>query len=495
MLVMLFAIASLAIDVSSGYSARQGYRTISDAAALAGAQDLQGTGPRAVTAAEQQTARTDALQSLINAFGSSGTGTGACNPAADIDNCQLRGTPIQVAIKTPSLTCVRCDLDHSVQVAVSNPNFQLSFSRVLGIDHWNVATTSVAGLDFAGSYGVITLRPPKPNATGDTLSDDITLNGSRTELKVVSGDIGSNTSARPNPGTITLDPDYNLWYFDTVAGFSGIPSRHLGSLIADPRYPIPTRTGSTPAGGVEAVNCAAALSAVNAAGYIPTGSPPWTLPNTTCYKPGIYSTTLTAPNAKLTILEPGVYFFDQGMDISGEIVGGYSGGSEGVALIIPQSLRRGLKINGTPPLVAFNRGDAYDLRAGGREATPAMFGGLPVQTNTTPALVMSVIVPGDPACTVTIPAPSCDAPAYQTLEYTGAGNTTIVSVAGVQYAPSDNVKVAGSGDAKGYEGQIVAWTLTYSGNSTINQHYLGGSPPGVLRLDAACTAPGTPCNP
>jgi hypothetical protein len=94
-----------------------------------------------------------------------------------------------------------------------------------------------------------------------------------------------------------------------------------------------------------------------------------------------------------------------------------------------------------------------------------------------------------------MPAPNCDPPKYQTLDYSGAGSTTIVSVAGVQYAPSDNVKIAGSGDSRGYEGQIIAWTLTYSGNSEINQHYLGGPQLGVLRLDAACTAPGTPCNP
>jgi Flp pilus assembly protein TadG len=504
MIVALFAIAGLAVDVSSAYSARQGYRTASDAAALAGAQNLQTGGTRGVRPADRVNARQDALKSLISAFGALGTGAGACDPAVgQIDNCALKGTPLRVSVKTPSPTCVRCDADHSVQVTVSNPTFQLSFARVLGFDHWNVGTTSVAGLDFGGAYAVITLRPPNPDPTSDSNFSNITLNGSGTKLKVQEGDVGSNTSARPNPGTIELDPNYVLWYYDTVAGWAGLPAgRHLSSVILDPNYPVPLATGSTPVGGVDTdpVRCAAALTAVNAAGYIPAGTPPWTLPDTTCYTPGVYSATLNSTNAKLTILEPGVYFLTQGLDLKGEIVGGYEGGSQGVAIVIPQSTRtsdKGLKITGTPPIVAFNRGDAYDNRVGGREATPAIFNGSPVQTNTTPALIMSVIVPGVAACPVVMPAPSCDQPKYLTLDYSGAGGVTIVSVAGVQYAPSDNVKIAGSGDSKGYEGQIVAWTLTYSGNSEIDQHYLGGPQVGILRLDAACTLvpPATPCNP
>jgi len=504
MLVALFAVAGLAVDVSSGYSARQAYRTASDAASLAGAQNLQTAGSRAVNNTDRTNARTDALASLKQAFNATGTGAGACDPTdqvAQVANCELTGTPFRVSIKTPSPTCYRCDADHSVQVTVSNPTFGLSFSRVLGFDHWNVATTSVAGLDFSGAYAVITLRPPAPDPTSDSNFSNITLNGSGTKLKVFGGDIGSNTSARPNPGTIELDPNYFLWYYDTVAGWVGAPTgRHLSSLIPDPNYPVPVATGSTPAGGVDtnAARCAAALATVNASGYIPDGSPAWTIADTTCYLPGVYASTLSSTNAKLTILEPGVYFLNDGLDLKGEIVGGYTGASEGVAIVIPQSTRtsdKGLKITGTPPIVAFNRGDAYDNRVGGREALPAMFGGLPVQTNTTPPLTMSVIVPAVGACAVVMPAPSCDPPKYRTLDYSGAGNTTIVSVAGVQYAPSDNVKIAGSGDSRGYEGQIVAWTLTYSGNSEIGQHYLGGPQVGVLRLDAACTAPGTPCNP
>ena len=68
-------------------------------------------------------------------------------------------------------------------------------------------------------------------------------------------------------------------------------------------------------------------------------------------------------------------------------------------------------------------------------------------------------------------------------------------LAGVQFAPSDNAELSGNTDTDGYVGQVWAWTLTYSGNSKIIQEGLQAEKPGILRLDAACTAPGTPCIP
>jgi len=118
--------------------------------------------------------------------------------------------------------------------------------------------------------------------------------------------------------------------------------------------------------------------------------------------------------------------------------------------------------------------------------------GVPVQTNTTPPMLISVIVPGDPACPVVVPAPSCT---DQTIKWTGSGSATVTAVAGVVYAPSDNSKVAGNSDPKGYVGQLVAWTITYSGGSTLNQHYPGAPTNGMVRLDTACSGGTSVCNP
>jgi hypothetical protein len=66
----------------------------------------------------------------------------------------------------------------------------------------------------------------------------------------------------------------------------------------------------------------------------------------------------------------------------------------------------------------------------------------------------------------------------------------------VIYAPSDKVNINANFTAQdGVVGQIISWTVDYAGGALLNQDYPGPDGPGILRLDAACTVPGTPCNP
>ena len=66
---------------------------------------------------------------------------------------------------------------------------------------------------------------------------------------------------------------------------------------------------------------------------------------------------------------------------------------------------------------------------------------------------------------------------------------------GVQYGPTDNMAISGNSSSTGRVGQLWAWTLKYSGGIQVNQEGIASQGPGMLRLDAACTAPGTPCVP
>lgn len=551
MLVALFAVAGLAIDVSAGYSARQAYRTASDAASLAGAQNLQTAGTRAVTPTDRVNARTDALASVLQAFDATTTGAGQCDPLAQIADCELAGTPFLVSIKTPSPTCVLCDSDHSVQVTVRNPTFQLSFSRVLGIGSWNVATTSVAGLAFARSYAIMTLRPPK--ASGSTFNvNDIVLSGNNTTVNVNQGDVGSNANMDySGTGTVVnLDSGYGMYYFDPYFAPQWYTSppipptqivQQLPVLIADPNYRYPAMTGATTAptfddartsqwATIPAVEradvdsaCAAEVALVNPVNY-PFIDPLVTTPDRIyCFNPGIYLSGTGAKNATISLgtgeiglLKPGAYYLKSGMQIRGRILGGYDPGQPGVALMFdesgPGNCSSCVFDGNNAETIALNAGTKFPPGSrfvGAAGATAAIdWDNQLVETSgpgsPNPPILMTILVKkdtggagGTQACVVPTSAPfleptACDDGKNQTISIAGGGQ---LDVEGVQYAPTDNVTLGGSSDGNGTVGQIIGWTITYTGGTVINQEGPGTQGPGILRLDASCTAPGTPCNP
>ena len=211
-----------------------------------------------------------------------------------------------------------------------------------------------------------------------------------------------------------------------------------------------------------------------------------------CYKPGVYNALLNDNNNDLSILEPGLYFFNQGITLKSNLVGGYQPGSEGVALVFPRDQQ--FKNNNTG-VVALNAGTKFGSPLG-IEATAALDYASPanlIQANGTPNLILTILVQKDAACTVTQPYPTaCHDTQNHAIKLNGGSS---LYLAGVQYAPSDNAALAGGVGARGYVGQIVSWTVTYSGGTTINQQYPGGAQNGVLRLDSACTGPNTTCNP
>ena len=488
-LIGLLALLAMALDLSSVYSLQRMERSTADAAALAGAQDLQTPGSRAVGNNDYVNARTHALANLASKLGS--TSAPSCSTAADIVNCQIPGTPYQVSIKTPSPSAIDVLASRAVQVTVRQPNVPLTLAQLLGQHNWNVAETSVAGLDFTGQYAVITLRPPVSGRTGN--QGDILINGTNSAVTAINGDIGMNTGATLNghSATVSVTDGYYIRYYGATTDTSTPPGpaayKQLRSLIPDPNYPIPSSSG-VPAGGTDSsAACASAITAALANQYPATGA--------TCYTPGVYTSQLSIANGSAALLEPGVYFFNGGILNQGILIGGYAANSPGVALVVPQS--QTFKSDGgggrSANILALNRGSAYDLRVGGGEATAALtILGSAVQTNTTPPIVMSVIVPGDPTCKVIVPAPICGA---STISWGGSGGATITAVSGVVYAPSDNVTVAGNSNPKGYFGQLVAWTITYSGSSTLNQHYPGGVGNGLVRLDGACSGGTSVCSP
>ncbi len=516
-LVVLLGAAAFVLDVARVYALQRFERSVADAAALAGAQDLQIPGTHGVNDQDYVNARNDALALLARELGGTprgGSGTTSSGipyncaqgtaPGVNIVDCPIDPTPYLVSIKTdPSPSHVTVDAYRAVQVTVRQPNVPLTLSRIppFGQATWNVGITSVAGTQNPAQYAVITLRPPAAtDRTGNT--GDITINGTGSSVAANPGDIGMNTGATLNghSASVSVPDGYYVYYYGATATnqYSTPPGlaaqKQLLGLIPDPKYPIPSSSG-VPAGGIDSpADCASLITDANKNGYPATGA--------TCYTPGVYSSQLTIKNGDAALLEPGVYFFNGGLINRGILFGGYDPNSPGVALVVPQSqsfISDGGG-GGSANVLALNRGTKYDLRAGGVGATAALnwnssditWDGSPVETNTTPPMLISVIVPGTPSCTVTVPAPSCTS---GTIKWTGSGSATVTAVAGVVYAPSDNSQVAGNSDPKGYVGQVVSWTITYSGGSTLNQHFPGPTANGTVRLDQACSGANTPCTP
>ena len=545
-LIGLFAAAALAVDVSSAYSARQAYRTAADAASLAGAQDLQVAGSRAITGGDQTKARADSLKSLMKAFGVTSV-TGTCAPAAQILACQLDGTPFLVSVVTPSPTCVTCDSTHAVQVTVRNPTFQLTFARVLGMGQFNVASTSVAGLVFGRSYAIQTLRPPK-RAGATFLVNDIEIDGGSV-VNVQHGDVGSNANMNySGTGSImNIDPGYGMFYFDPLSGpgWFGPPMpplqivEKLPTLINDPLYQYPAMRGS--AGSAPCTtgpsNCAPTFTDAKAADCgAPGVNPACTRAdldltgckleadylrtsvysifmaaqldsNVYCYNPGIYDTSnpnqLVVAGGDVALLMPGAYYFKSGLDVSGRIVGGYRPGTNGVALMFDECSAQCILSGNTAQTIALNAGSKFPPGTAGTSALAALdWDGRLVETSgpasPTPRLLITLLVNKDPTCFVPTSPPfvepsGCDPGTHnKTLNMAGGGS---LALEGVQYAPTDNVEIHGGSTGTGQVGQIISWTLFYSGGTHINQEGPATEGPGTLRLDAACTIPGVACNP
>ncbi len=540
-LLVLLGFAALAIDVSGALAARRLYRSAADAAALAGGQDLQVGTTRAVTDRARTQARTDAMARLVSLMGATSTPTtGTCDPSDQVNqivDCALPGTPYLVSIKTPSPTCVSCDPNRSIQVTVRNPTYGLAFARVFSQFTWNIASTSVAGLTFNKSYTIVTLRPPAQ--VGNTFDvRDIVLNGNGTTVVVHTGDVGTNSNMTYSGlgAVLTLDSGYDMYYFDPNSGplwGASPPGNKLGELIQDPGYRYPSMTGAptfddarqskVPLPAVTRAD--QDPSCLNQAKKIDPTAYTWITaqllaPSTIyCYKPGIYhsgtgakNATITIPTGTLGILEPGAYYLQSGLDVSGRLIGGYEPGKPGVALMFdevgPGNCSSCIFSGNNALTIALNAGTKFPFGTAGTAATAAIdWSGQPVQTSgaasPSPPLIITILVKpdtngpgGSQACVVPGSPPyveptGCDDNRNQTINIAGGGQ---LGLEGVQYLPTDNVAIAGSSDGKGSVGQIIAWTLTYSGGTTINQEGADAGGPGILRLDAACTAPATPCN-
>jgi hypothetical protein len=556
-LIVLCGFAALAIDVSGALSARRFYGSAADSASLAGAQDLQATGSRTVNAADRIRARQDAMANLISELGVVGADPTTCNTSVDVDvsdSCFLTGSSFHVSIKAgatagPPIVCQLCDPARSVQVGLRNANYETTFARLLGQPKWSVGVTSVAGLAFGKSYAIQTLRPPKKNGA-TFLINDIEIDGGSV-VNVHRGDVGSNANMDYASGSMNIDSGYGMYYFDpfnTGPEWSGPPAppaqtvQKLPNLMADPGYLYPAMRGSLGSASCTTgpANCAPTFLDAREASCGAPGTTPacsradldpsgcgqeaaylqtsayssfmatQALNRIYCYKPGIYGTNnsnkLSSATGDVVLLMPGAYYFrspSSGLDVGGRLLGGYRHGVAGVALMFDECNNQCTFSGNNAVTIALNAGNKFPAGTSGTAALAALdWDNKPVQTSgpssPTPPLLMTILVNEDPDCYVPTSPPfqeplACDPGTHnKTINIAGGGS---LALEGVQYAPTDNIEIHGGSAGFGQVGQIIAYTLFYSGGTRINQEGPPSQGPGTLRLDGACSAPSAPCSP
>lgn len=536
-LLALLLVGGLVLDVARVYTLLRHERSVADAASLAGAQDLQDQAQQSAgnftpQASDYERAECDAYDLLVRELGGSSAPPDDCTPTSavlattfDVASYSTTISGYQVTITTPYSGAVTVSPALAVKVAISRPNFALTFGSAAcllpgsncsgGAPTWDPTVASVAGIYRAPQYALVTLQPPSPKCnpqgcTDANLLTDIVVSGSNTELNIQQGDVGTNTSAATNqttsstgnPACIALDPAYYVDHYDNLAvpgqtwtdcPTTSFPDRQIPNMIPDPGYPYPTlsfpiaQQYATQGNG--AISCSGVLPTFGG-NYVSLNSLTWT-----CYQPGEYQSQFSVnSNADGAYLEPGVYYFPAGMSIGGTLAGGVTGGSPGVDLVFPES---NSSAGGT---MSLNNAVNVVLNTDAVDATPTAVGPAPTPSGQ-PALVtpegfpLTIEVIRDDACFVkgssggTTPQ-LCTTTHNQTVNLGGNG---ILTVGGVVYGPSDNMAIHSSSTQQiGVVGEVIAYTVTYTGGAKLTQKYPGGVQNNVLRLDTACTV-GMPC--
>ena len=508
-LTALLGFSALVVDVGMLWNAQQNHRSIADAAALAGAQEMQIYGARGINSAAREEARYAAMQQIYDRIGATSMptcavggaptsdldGDGEMGYAVDIRNCAFPGTDFTGSVLTPSLACATCEIERSIMVEVASgvPTF---FAGLFGRDSWAVRKTSVATITYSADFAVLTLRPPIVGST--TNANDVAINGSGTQLRVIIGDIGSNTNMVLTGGaSVVIDEGYKAHHYDAVPAWTAPPpAKKLTNLIQDPNHAYPTRVGvptfsNLTQARLSTADCDTARQLVPLQ-YKWGGVSVKLLPDVTkiqCLKPGIYTFMPVASTQDMILLTPGVYFFDAGLRVRSVAIGGYVAGASGVALVFTKAQSGRLDANNAE-VFALNAGDRF-AGGTGAEATAAIaVDGVPVSALGQLDLVITLMVTKDANCVPVTPYPSaCNDNGNHALSMAGGGS---LYLAGIQYAPTDHVTFSGGSAGQGSAGRIVAWTVTYSGGTRMIQQYPGereGN--GIIRLDAGCTGAGS----
>jgi len=492
-LVVLVGFAALAVDYGSYLLARRNYQTLADAASLAGSAQLS----RPINATKQGYARAAAWEALDRELGLTFASSLGVAPTGDIGVDGYTDGPWKIWVDTPPTAAGTAYFGNAgisgggsvfVRVERENPAF---LSRFFGFNGRTIQAWATSGTQPSrwAVLALCTRAGPCPSS-----SESIKING-QANLRIVDGDLGGNWKLKIDgntPNRLQLPGDSEAYLADTTCGSSlylcypdpnvsngsGVSKlvKVLPALAQDPNYAeppwltdataVPPRPniGPPPASGGTVINS----NATNV-GCDPTD------PTTIRIGPGRYSSirignsscVIFDPTFGLTVAQrPGIYYITGQLDIgnSSFVIG------DGVSIFFA---------SGMSPFNP-NWGVALNVGNAGITSIPtgeSKYGAWTTKGNTP----WSVAVAGSPVPTTTWTTPSTSEigiafyirrnGASYTSVFNMSGNTPLM-FQGVLYGPQDNVAISGTG-SQAAVGQIVSWTITYGGNTTITQIFDG----------------------
>lgn len=487
-LVVLLGFTALTVDYGTYLLARREYQNVADAGAIAGSAYLT----RPIDVAKQGNAREAAWEAVKTKLGLSASMPDAADLASGIAS---DGWTIWIA--TPATDAGSNYLGDasisggaSVYVRVERPNPSF-LARFFGINGRTIRGWATAG-NQPTRWAVIALCP-RSGACPHT-TESLALSGTNTSLKIVNGDVGGNWGLKINSNAndrLQLPADSEAYLVDTTCGpsrFLCYPSANVsdGSGIAkrvrvlpapveDPNYPEPSWINDSATAVPWRGDSNHDVTIPNGSGTVQnaSGTDVGCSPTSPRIGPGRYrdldiranSCVILDPTLGLTNNQhPGIFVITRNFNIGNNsfVIG------DGVTVFF---------LNSANP---FNPSGGIVINNGNAAIT-----GIPALSEKYGAWTTL----GNPTWTTSdgVNPPTWIAPgtrerglAFYVRRASGSSHTAIFNMSGasplmfqgILYGPTDNVNISGSG-LQAAVGQIVGWTVSYNGNTTITQAYDG----------------------
>lgn len=495
-LLVLVGFAALVVDVGSYLLARRNYQTIADSASLAGSAQLS----RPIDATKRGYARAAAWTLLQRELGLTFSDLGGSAPTADSPVAGHATDGWRLWVDTPPTAAGSAYRGNSaisgsgsvfVRVERDNPAF---LSRTFGFGGRSIEAWATSGTQPT-RWAVLALCPRGGACPATT--ESIKISGSDTSLRIVDGDLGGNWGLRIDtsgadrlqlPGDseaylvdTTCNPSRYLCYPDPqVSNGSGVSKlvKVLPALAEDPNYAepvwltdataVPTRPNvGGPPGGPVSGGAVLNRNATNVS-CDPASA------TTIRIGPGRY-TNIRIGNNSCVILDPtlgltpgqrpGIYYITGRFEIGNDsfVIG------DGVSLFFASGM--------TP----FNPSGGVVLN-NGNAAMPAIpTGASKFSAWTTKGTTPWSVAAGSPVTSTWTTPPTGEVGMAFYIRRAGVGSYTSVfnmsgtsplMFLGVLYGPQDNVGISGRG-VQAAVGQIISWTITYTGGTQITQIFDG----------------------